>query len=61
MIARNTEPGSTLPYLLRVPLGDGLLLKAKDTWPRTGKVYCHRVEEWPDAPRSSSGCRCCPA
>ncbi len=47
VIARNTEPGSTLPYLLRVPLGDGIILKAKDTWPRTGKVYCHRVEEWP--------------
>jgi hypothetical protein len=25
------------------------VLKAKDTWPRTGKVYCHRAE-WPDAP-----------
>ena len=47
VIARNAEPGSTLPYLLRVPLGDGIILKAKDTWPRTGKVYCHRVEEWP--------------
>ena len=47
VIARNTEPGSTLPYLLRVPLGDGIILKAKDTWPGTGKVYCHRVEEWP--------------
>ena len=47
VIARNTEPGSTLPYLLRIPRGEGILLKAKDTWPRTGKVYCHRVEEWP--------------
>lgn len=47
VIARNTEAGSTLPYLLRIPLGEGILLKAKDTWPRTGKVYCHRVEEWP--------------
>lgn len=48
MIARNTEPGSTLPFLLRIPLGDGIILKAKDTWPRTGKVYCHRIDEWPD-------------
>lgn len=47
VIARNPEPGSTLQYLLRIPLGDGIILKAKDTWPRTGKVYCHRVEEWP--------------
>ena len=48
VIARNTEPGTTLPFLLRIPLGDGILLKAKDTWPRTSKVYCHRVDEWPD-------------
>jgi hypothetical protein len=47
VIARNAETESTLPYLLRIPLGDGIILKAKDTWPRTGKVYCHRVEEWP--------------
>jgi hypothetical protein len=47
VIARNTDPGSTPPYLLRIPLGDGIILKAKDAWPRTGKVYCHRVEEWP--------------
>lgn len=25
------------------------MLKAKDTWPRTAKVYCHRGE-WPDEP-----------
>jgi hypothetical protein len=48
VIARNTESGSTLPYLLRIPLGDGISLKAKNTWPRTGKVYCHRAEVWPD-------------
>ena len=36
VIARNTEPGSTLPFLLRIPLGDGIILKAKNTWPRTG-------------------------
>jgi hypothetical protein len=48
VIARNPDGDSTLPYLLRVPLGpDGVILKARDTWPRTSKVYCHRVEEWP--------------
>ncbi|UNX53656.1 Lsr2 family protein [Georgenia sp. TF02-10] len=48
VIARNPEPGSTLPYLLWVPLGrDGLVLKARETWPRTSKVYCHRTEGWP--------------
>jgi len=47
-IARNPDPDSTLPYVLWVPLGSNpLVLKAKDTWPRTAKVYCHRGE-WPD-------------
>jgi len=49
VVARNPEPDSQLPYLLRIPLGrDGVVLKARETWPRTSKVYCHRVEEWPD-------------
>lgn len=38
MIARNADPGSTLPYLLRIALGDGIILKAKDTWPSTATV-----------------------
>lgn len=51
LIARNPEDGSTLPYLLRVPLGaDGIVLKARETWPRTGKVYCHRAVGWPHEP-----------
>lgn len=48
VVARNPEPASVLPYLLRVPLPEGpLLLKAKEPWPRTAKVYCHRAEDWP--------------
>ncbi|GGK60032.1 hypothetical protein GCM10011509_05400 [Ornithinimicrobium pekingense] len=51
VIARNPEEGTTLPYLLRIPLGtDGVVLKAKETWPRTGKVYCHRAVGWPREP-----------
>src|SRR5690625_404347 len=51
LIARNPEEGSTLPYLLRIPLGaDGVVLKARETWPRTGKVYCHRAPGWPADP-----------
>ncbi len=47
LVARNPEPGSTLPWLVRVPLpGRPVVLKVKDTWPRTAKVYCHRAE-WP--------------
>jgi hypothetical protein len=48
VIARNPEPGSTLPYLVRIPLGpQGIVLKTRETWPRTAKVYCHRAEHWP--------------
>jgi hypothetical protein len=48
LIARNPDPASSLPYLIRVPLGDlGVVLKARDTWPRTAKIYCHRAEGWP--------------
>ncbi len=48
LIARNPEPDSTLPYLLRLPLGErGIVLKVRDTWPREKKIYCHRAAEWP--------------
>lgn len=48
VVARNPEPDSTLPFILRIPLGAGILLKSKETWPRTAKVYCHRFEGWPE-------------
>lgn len=41
VIARNPDPDSSLPYLLRVPVDGGLLLKARDTWPPTALA-----EEW---------------
>jgi hypothetical protein len=48
VIARNPDPDSSLPYLVRLPLGRaGLALKVRDTWPRTAKVYCHRADAWP--------------
>jgi hypothetical protein len=33
----------------RRPTGE-LVLKARDSWPRTAKVYCHRAERWPEDP-----------
>ena len=49
-IARNPDPDSTLPYILSIPVGSTpLVVKAKETWPRTGKVYCHRGD-WPAHP-----------
>ena len=51
LVARNQDPDSSLPYLVRIPLGEqGIVLKAKDTWPRTAKIYCHRAEAWPAEP-----------
>src|SRR5215218_6359176 len=48
LIAVNPEQDSSLPYLVRIPLGDsGIVLKTRDTWPRTTKLYCHRADGWP--------------
>lgn len=48
-MARNPDPESSLPFLLRLPIGEGIVLKVRDVWPRTSKVYCHRAEVWPVA------------
>jgi len=52
LLARNPDPSSSLPYLLRLPLDGGLVFRTKGTWPRTSALYCHPVErgEWPQAP-----------
>jgi hypothetical protein len=51
VVARNPDPDSTLPYLVRLPLGSrGVVLKVRDTWPRTAKVYCHPSTDWPADP-----------
>jgi len=47
VVARNPEPDSTLPFLLSVPLDGGILLKARERWPATARVYCHPLEHWP--------------
>ena len=49
VVARNPDPESRLPYLLRLPLEDGVVLKARDSWPRASRVYCYPLEEdWPE-------------
>lgn len=50
VIARNPDDGSTLPFLVRLPLAEAVVLKVRDTWPRTAKVYCHPAESWPADP-----------
>ena len=54
-VATNSESDSSLPFLIRLPLPDGdLVLKARDSWPRTAKVYCHRAAHWPEDPAPAS-------
>lgn len=52
LIAANPDPDSRLPYLLRLPLGDGMVFRTSGTWPRTNALYCHPMsaEEWPAHP-----------
>jgi hypothetical protein len=52
LIAVNPDPGSRLPYLLRLPFGGGLVFRTSGTWPRTKAIYCYPagIEEWPAEP-----------
>lgn len=45
IVARNPDSESKLPYLLFLPVDGGIWLKAKESWPRGSRVYCHRVDE----------------
>jgi hypothetical protein len=48
LVARNPDADSKLPYLLRLRLDDGIVLKAHESWPVTARVFCHRFEQaWP--------------
>ena len=52
LIARNPDPDSTLPYLLRLPLAGGMVFRTAGTWPRTKALFCYpvSVDEWPADP-----------
>ncbi len=39
-VARNPDPDSRLPYLIWLPIEGGLVLKARETWPRANRVFC---------------------
>jgi hypothetical protein len=45
VVARNPDADSSLPYLLRVPVGGGMLLKAAEPWPLSSRVYCHPLDD----------------
>lgn len=42
LIAKNPDPDSSLPYLLRIPLSGTPILRARDVWQHTSAVYCQR-------------------
>lgn len=48
VVARNPEVDTKLPFLVKLPIEGGLVLKTRDTWPRTARLYCHRFEGWPE-------------
>lgn len=49
VVALNPDADSRLPFLVRIPLGGGLDLKARDSWPRSARVYCHPLQSpWPE-------------
>jgi ERCC4-type nuclease len=52
LVALNPDPESRLAYLIRLPLGDGIVLRTSATWPRTKALYCYPVSayEWPEHP-----------
>jgi hypothetical protein len=47
VVARNPDPASSLPYLLRIPVDGGVMLKSREVWPTSSRVYCHPASEWP--------------
>jgi hypothetical protein len=49
VVAKNPDAKSSLPYLVRLPVDGGLILKVRNTWPTTARVYCHpHPEPWPE-------------
>jgi ERCC4 domain len=46
-VARNPDAESRLPYLVWLPLEGGLVLKAREPWPRAARVFCaHDGAPW---------------
>lgn len=43
LIARNPDPDSNLPFLLRLPLAGGMVFRTSGTWPWTKALYCYPV------------------
>ncbi len=52
LVAVNPDPDSRLGFLLRLPLGGGMVFRTSGTWPRAKALYCYPVgvQEWPAEP-----------
>jgi len=49
-VARNPDAESRLPYLVWLPIEGGLVLKARETWPRASRVFCaHEGTPWDES------------
>lgn len=48
LVAANPDPDSSLPYLVRLPIEGGLVLKTRESWPRANRSYCHPADGWPE-------------
>ena len=53
LIARNPDPDSRLPFLLRLPLAEPMVFRTSGTWPRTKALYCYPLPatDWPQQPQ----------
>lgn len=43
-VMRNPDPDSRLPYLIWLPIEGGMVLKARETWPRANRIFCAQDE-----------------
>ena len=50
LIAANPDQGSSLGYLLRLPIAGGLVFRTSGTWPRTKALFCYPMppDAWPE-------------
>ena len=49
-VARNPDPESRLPYLVWLPIDGGMVLKAREAWPRAARVFCaHDGTPWDES------------
>lgn len=54
VVVANPNTESRLPYLIRVPVGAGLVFATSGTWPRAKALYCHPLppDAWPAEPET---------